>query len=155
MEALFAAPAARKSLTRRHRANTAPLHGFTRGRSRTLRSRPASAVRVRPPELHRKPKVSTFDFSGFKVEARTPASSLAGRVRTGSLYTTSQLGLIISSRPLRKKDACRASRHSPPSRRFLPACRGTRSLTQSFLAWRGRGSGFAAGAMCVLLAPAA
>lgn len=33
MEALFAAPAARKSLTRRHRANTAPLHGFTRGRS--------------------------------------------------------------------------------------------------------------------------
>lgn len=33
MEALFATPAARKPLTSRHRANTAPLHGFTRGRS--------------------------------------------------------------------------------------------------------------------------
>lgn len=49
MEALFAAPAARKSLTRRHRANTAPLHGFTRGSFRTLQSGPASAKRVRAP----------------------------------------------------------------------------------------------------------
>lgn len=51
MEALFAAPAARKSLTRRHRANTAPLHGFTRGSFRTLQSGPASAKRVRAPTL--------------------------------------------------------------------------------------------------------
>lgn len=68
MEALFATPAARKPLTRRHRANTAPLHGFTRGSLGRSNQDQQVQNESRIPKLYCKPNMAMFLFSEFEVQ---------------------------------------------------------------------------------------